>query len=594
MRRTHVSWLSLSLLTLPLAGCPEPEEPVDASATDAAAPSDAGTSEDAGEPRDAYAHDAEQHEGLRLPRCEETDPTPSSPLPRFASTLEGTFVASVLRPSMAGPLNPATEEGELMYRGLGYHEVEPGEGRDLVQRDDLGGHPSGGADRRSIAWFAQLSDFQLVDDESPNRLAALDNTALPGGLRAQEAYLPRAVSAMNRTFARLAREAGRDLDFGIVTGDCSDSAQENELAWVIQLMNGEPGLETDSGEDNDPVPGPANDPKDPFDPVSFPAPWLYVPGNHDVLIVGISLPDERNRAQALGTTPRTGTRDYRLWYAPVTRREVPADPHRRLLEREDIVRALRDADAEGVMGPPGHGYPVDGDVDTSLGANYAYDAIPGLLRVLTLDTNDPTGGSEGLVLRETLDDWLIPELERATADGVLVVLSSHHSMRNTDVFPGQLGTTPLAGAVPGEEIERLVASYPAVIAWLVGHVHDNQIRAVPGVDAEHPGFWEIMTSAIADYPSQARSIELVDNGDGTLSIFATIIDYDTDDCFERRFRALTQMEWLSGWAGNITTDPAQLNVELVRAVPASAASAVATARATAPTRIESLTTLRGE
>src|SRR6476620_2196226 len=98
-------------------------------------------------------------------------------------------------------------------------------------------------------------------------------------------------------------------------------------------------------------------------------------------------------------------------------------------------------------------------------------------------------------------------------------------------------------AVEPDAVEALVAMHPEVIAWIVGHNHDNRIRAVHGPDAAHPGYWEIMTSALADWPSQARTLEVVDNGDGTLSLFATQIDYDTDSCFERRFRALTQIEW---------------------------------------------------
>ena len=35
-------------------------------------------------------------------------------------------------------------------------------------------------------------------------------------------------------------------------------------------------------------------------------------------------------------------------------------------------------------------------------------------------------------------------------------------------------------------------------------------------------WWEINTSAIADWPEQSRLIELMDNGDGTLSIFGTL------------------------------------------------------------------------
>lgn len=578
----------VATIALTITGCPDPEPSADAAVLDASTASD-----DAAEPRDAPAIDAEMHGGLRLPRCEDTDPSPATALPHFASTLEGTYTPALARFPMAGPENPAEEDGEILYRGMGLDEVEPGPGEPHVHREDLGATSSATTGRHSLAWLAHLSDFQLVDDESPTRLASLDNSAIPSGLRSQEAYLPRAVSAMSRTFERIT-SSGRALDFAIVTGDCADSAQENELDWVIELMNGSPGLHTDSGDDDDPVPGPDNDPKDPFDPTPFPAPWLYVPGNHDVEVVGINAPSDRSREQALGTNPVSGTRDYRQWYAPVTRRAIPADPRRAIIERDQIVSTVRAAASDGPMGPSGHGYPATGAVDTSMGANWAYDVVPGVLRILAIDTSDRSGGSEGMVLQSFVDGWLIPELDRAVDDGVLVMLASHHSTRSIDVFPGQLGDTPMPGALTGEEIEALVASRSEVIAWLVGHTHDNQVHAIRGADAAHPGYWEIMTSAIADFPSQARAIELVDNGDGTLSIFATVIDYDTDDCFERRFRALTQMEWISAWTDDVTHDPMQRNVELVRAIPDSASEAVMAASMTAPDRLESLTTLRGE
>src|SRR5262249_49669355 len=157
--------------------------------------------------------------------------------------------------------------------------------------------------------------------------------------------------------------------------------------------------------DNDPIPGPGNDPKDPFDPVPFPAPWLFVPGNHDVEVVGVSLPDANQAAIAIGTSPLTGTRDYRLWYAPPNRRETPADPERHLIARAAIVNTPL-ADTSG-PGPVGHGY-NSADTDVSLGANYIYDAIPGLLRIIALDTSDTTGGSSGLVHRATFDNFLAP------------------------------------------------------------------------------------------------------------------------------------------------------------------------------------------
>ncbi len=38
------------------------------------------------------------------------------------------------------------------------------------------------------------------------------------------------------------------------------------------------------------------------------------------------------------------------------------------------------------------------------------------------------------------------------------------------------------------------------------------------------GFWEITTASHIDWPQQVRAIEIADNGDGTLSIFGTMVD----------------------------------------------------------------------
>lgn len=535
---------------------------------------------------DAGVPDADTHGGLLLPRCEDTEPFGSVDLPLVPSTLVSTLAPMAPRLVVPGDLNPATESGEAAYRATGFDVLTVGAGQESALRTDLGGTAPPAVGRRSIAWFAQLSDFQLVDDESPIRLAGYDSSSVQGGLRAQEAYLPRAVSAMSRTFAQIER-AARPYDFAIVTGDCADSAQKNELDWVIALMNGAPGLHTDSGDDDDPVPGPDNDPKDPFDPVAFPAPWLYVPGNHDTEIVGLGLIDDLQRAAATGTRSASGTRRYDRWYAPVARGVVTRDADRALVDRNEIVATLR-ADTSTEPGPPGHGYTSTPDI--ALGANYAYDAIPGLLRVIALDTSDVTGGSQGLVLRATVDGFLRPELDRARADGLLVMMASHHSTTALDDREGELGAV-IAGAVPSAELEQLVASYENVVLWLVGHDHDARVRAVAGADAAHPGYWEIMTPALADWPSQARFLELVDNGNGTLSIFGTLVDFATQSCMERRFRRLVTTEFVSGWEPLTHTEPEHLNVELILPMPAVAAPAVAAA--SAGDRIESETTLRG-
>jgi hypothetical protein len=39
------------------------------------------------------------------------------------------------------------------------------------------------------------------------------------------------------------------------------------------------------------------------------------------------------------------------------------------------------------------------------------------------------------------------------------------------------------------------------------------------------GFWDINTASHIDYPQQARLVEIADNGDGTLSIFCTMVEH---------------------------------------------------------------------
>jgi hypothetical protein len=40
------------------------------------------------------------------------------------------------------------------------------------------------------------------------------------------------------------------------------------------------------------------------------------------------------------------------------------------------------------------------------------------------------------------------------------------------------------------------------------------------------GFWQVTTASHIDWPQQSRLLDLVDNGDGTLSHWGTILDHD--------------------------------------------------------------------
>lgn len=77
----------------------------------------------------------------------------------------------------------------------------------------------------------------------------------------------------------------------------------------------------------------------------------------------------------------------------------------------------------------------------------------------------------------------------------------------------------------GDALVNLLHRFPNVLAWVNGHTHRNVItphrHATPS-----RSFWEINTAAHVDYPQHARVIEVADNGDGTLSLFTTLLEAD--------------------------------------------------------------------
>ena len=72
------------------------------------------------------------------------------------------------------------------------------------------------------------------------------------------------------------------------------------------------------------------------------------------------------------------------------------------------------------------------------------------------------------------------------------------------------------------DLVELLDRYPHVIAYVAGHTHEN--RVTPFTRPGGGVWWGIETSAEADWPVQHRLLEVMDNRDGTLSIFGTILD----------------------------------------------------------------------
>jgi len=69
----------------------------------------------------------------------------------------------------------------------------------------------------------------------------------------------------------------------------------------------------------------------------------------------------------------------------------------------------------------------------------------------------------------------------------------------------------------------LIDRFPNVLAYIPGHTHEH--RLTPFVRRDGTTWWEINTSAVIDPPNQSRLVEFMDNRDGTISIFTTVVDH---------------------------------------------------------------------
>jgi len=520
----------------------------------------------------------------------------------FAAVLMLALGASSL--AAADPLGQSTTEQRILPDGAaGFNQLGTGPGEPYTVREAGFGTAQPGRESRrvSIAYFGQLSDFQLADEESPARVEFLDPTGSPveAAYRPWEALEPFIDDAMIRqidAFSGASPVASGDgsraaMNFAIDTGDSADSQQLNETEWVRTLLEGGT-LNPNSGIDPAGyvhplcpplgVPGAAEaarytgvqdygdyvaglDPYfyDPDEPRGAAAGWpeypglmdraqqpfeaagLEVPsyvafGNHDGLVQGNQAADAAIEQVATGCTKT-------MEGVPTL---VPPDPARRYVSKAQFKQVFKDGDQAD-----GHGF---GDVDpaeeaASNGAAGYYSFVPAPgLRMIALDTVCE-GGVIGPCADGNVDDpqyrWLEKVLEEATSADQLVVIFSHHAIPSLTANVPDEAAPPCTGpdshghdANPGCDVDprlstpihlgddmvALLHRYPNVIAWVAGHSHVNDVTPFPDPSGNGHGFWSIRVAAEADWPQQARLLQVFDNRDGTLSIFGTIVDHASE------------------------------------------------------------------
>ena len=229
---------------------------------------------------------------------------------------------------------------------------------------------------------------------------------------------------------------------------------------------------------------------------------------------------------------------------------MPPDPDRRHVSETEYKQLHNTGDNSH-----GYSYVDKTELKRSKGAAsyYAFSPRSGF-RFISLDTVAEGGGSNG-----NIDDpqynWLERELDRNSSTqwngkklvrdkdpDRLVVTYSHHKIENltitsTDETAGACEgandvpgcdrdprkSTPIHRGTQGKEtIRDLMLKYPGVIAFVTGHSHRHEIKAFN--NSCRSGFWQINTASHTDFPQQGRQIEVMDNRDGTLSLFNTVVD----------------------------------------------------------------------
>ncbi len=546
--------------------------------------------------------------------------------------LLGDILAAPVRPTKARSTLVETIRLSRDSRGQ-YRTLVGAAGEPYLPRVDLLGRsldPARSSRRRSLAYLGHFSDIHVMDAQSPARLEpmqAQSHDLWAGAFRPQDPLTIQVTAAMVAAVSDLRTSplTGAPMTAAVVTGDSADMISELELRWYIDVLDGgtvtansgavgiydgvqawpeasyayhpdDPGRDVFGANGFPAFPGMLTGAvATPVPSVGLPVPWYSVYGNHDALYLGTLGVDDGLRAWAIGdrkaaTWPAlagTYLGGLAADISPVQRlfdtvttnlgrqsgiRSVTPDPARRLFDRMQFMS--EHLNTRPNPGPIGHGF-TPRNIETSQ-TWWSADLGP-YVRAFGLDTCNHVAGPDGAVPDDQFT-WLRGQLEQATRDRKLAIILSHHNSLTLEN-----SATPVIGPSQtlhhAEEFIAMLLEFPVCVAWLNGHTHVHTIQAHPRSDGG--GLWEITTASCIDFPQQQQLIEFVDNRDGTLSLFTTVVDHAspavaaTDSYDPTSLAAISRELSANDWVENPTMrlgSPLDRNTELLLPAPFELAS----------------------
>jgi len=403
---------------------------------------------------------------------------------------------------------------------------------------------------RHLMTIAHISDTHVCDSQSPARLPFTDRYGDPhhpyaaeiggpvGNYRAQEMLTTQVFNAVVQKLNTLTgRYAQQPISLTLITGDVTDNAQINELAWAKKLLQGgfvrpnsgaEKIFEGPGGSPFDsnywnPEEGELDSPKlfygyptipgllaaaiDSFEAPGLQMPFIAVHGNHDELLQGTVSVDPELRSLATSDAYPVKLAQDQMFFALAERFAAigPAS----WPEPDDLAFTYCTPDSDRAIMPPVEWELAFGNPKHNVVEHQGFVFI-------SLNTVNPFGGWDGSLDRPQLY-WL--EQTLLQFQDRPVILLSHHPLERMKNDYSPLGSSD---RVCAKEFEEFVSRFHNIVAWFAGHEHRNTLSRIGG---EH-GFWLIETCSLIDWPQEGRVIEFFEDGDD-LVMAITMFSHDS-------------------------------------------------------------------